>query len=95
MTRLLGPSDSAESQHVPSPLSHRSAPVTGFEELAIEGFGLSRRSRHERLPQASAPRAATNASTQRRTSSSECAADSCTRMRAFPRGTTGNENGMT
>ena len=36
-----------------------------------------------------------NPATARRTSSSECAADSCTRMRALSLGTTGYENAMT
>ena len=40
-------------------------------------------------------RAAANAATHRRISSSECAADSCTRMRAAPRGTTGKLNAVT
>ena len=35
------------------------------------------------------------AETIMRISSSECAADSCTRIRAWPRGTTGNEKPMT
>lgn len=43
----------------------------------------------------SAARASTNASTARFTSSVECAADSCTRMRAAPCGTTGYENPIT
>ena len=40
-------------------------------------------------------RALTKASTQRRTSSSLWAADSCTRIRALPCGTTGYEKAMT
>lgn len=46
-------------------------------------------------PPSTSARAATKAATQRLTSSAECAAESCTRMRAFPRGTTGNENAIT
>ena len=45
--------------------------------------------------QPTASRAATNASTQARTSASECAADSCTRIRALPLGTTGKLKAMT
>ena len=43
----------------------------------------------QRAHAASPSRAATNARTQVSTSASECAADSCTRMRALPCGTTG------
>lgn len=42
-----------------------------------------------------AARAALKAATHARTSASEWAADNCTRMRAFPCGTTGYEKAMT
>ena len=45
--------------------------------------------------QPTASRAATKASTHVRTSASECAAESCTRIRALPRGTTGKLKAMT
>ena len=44
-----------------------------------------------RLSAASSSRTATNCATAKSMSSKECAAESCVRMRAAPRGTTGNE----
>ena len=63
-------------------------PIADVERRGSEG-------RCEQDDQAAAARAATNAATQRSTCSALCAADSCTRMRARPRGTTGKLNAVT
>ena len=57
---------------------------TGFGGQARPTYGPS-----DRALAATTSRAATKASVQAMMSSVECAADSCTRMRAFPSGTTG------
>jgi hypothetical protein len=60
-------------------LNRRYAPHGGFDRL----------NRRYRAQATAAARASTNASTQRLTCSGVCAAESCTRMRALPTGTTG------